>query len=1025
MGSTTTTAAQRGKQPQPVQSRRRDNARATWAFAGAGTVGSSTSTMSQRPALPLPSSAPLVGCRRYMLLLRSGNYPPSDNHGPVTGSSAQQVTLWQFGVGRVAGGEITLSLVPLGTVTEANGQLATTYLYQVVNNQESVTQVDGTGLVTTETLAVTNSRTIIASASGWFEHAPPLNGLPHIISCGFFNASFGECFDETPATTTLANNGVPTPLVLGVSTSIPASAIPSSTATFVFATDSSSLSLSLPTSPSRSSKSSTASASAGTLVAAILGSIAATILIAGFLLWFLRRRRLRGTFEEKSDAEARNTIQPFDRGAPVPTELGAAHWSFADARPDDWRMHAYNQSGSTSTSTSATGKRGIGTGNSRPIPEVFMSSTSALASDPASDAPRTGNPLGASMSLRPISQGMNEITTAELALALYQRVHNSAGTGIEGRDEADYEDAASTRVISDTATAAAVVPTHILAPTSSSTAVISGREGEADDMGGFACESMPTGDYARLSRRADNADVAGKNVDGAGQSLSDCSEAGNEPQNLRVALCMGRPNVDDNPTIASVVPPASRRVALVPQRQPPVVISTIQRRFRRVPTIPSTYKHPLLDCSPPFRLIREDECVTRLFVSFALLAMGGSAQQVTLWQFGAGRLAEAEISLSLVPLGTVTDANGGLATTYLFQAVNNQELVTQVDGTGLVTTETLAVTSSRTIIASASGWFEHLPPVNGVTDFISCGFFNASFGGCFNGNTATTALGNSGVPTPEVFGVSTSIFATATSTPAPAATASFTFATDSSSLSLPLPTGTSPPTCSSKLSKTSAPAGTLVAAILGSIAATVFIAGFLCCLLRRRRLRRAYGEKSDAEARNTIQPFDRGAPAHWSFANPPTSEAFAPGERRMHAYNQSASTSRSGGSSGSHTYGPGNADFAFMPATIGTGKRGGAAQASGRYSRAVAMPIPEPFMSSSNVASTSADALASDPAGGASRTGNLSVNDSEMHLTTAELALALYRRVHNSAGNGIEGVRRAPSTGEGTAPPVYTQAAAM
>nr|GAT51021.1 predicted protein [Mycena chlorophos] len=325
------------------------------------------------------------------------------------GSSAQ-VTLWQFGVGRVAGGEITLSLVPLGTVTEANDQLATTYLYQVVNNQESITQVDGTGLVTTETLAVTNSRTIVASASGWFEHAPPLNGLPHIISCGFFNSSFGGCFDEDTATTTLANNGPP-----------------SSTPSFVSATDSSGLNPALPTSPSSSSKSSTASASAGTLIAAVLGSIAATVLIAGFLLWFLRRRRLRNTFEEKSDAEARNTIQPFDRGAPAPTE--AAHWSFADARPDEGRMHAYNQSGSTSTSTSATGKRGIG--NSRAIPEPFMSSTSALASDPAGDASRTGNTPSASMTLRPTSQGMNEITTAELALALYQRVHNSAGTGID------------------------------------------------------------------------------------------------------------------------------------------------------------------------------------------------------------------------------------------------------------------------------------------------------------------------------------------------------------------------------------------------------------------------------------------------------------------------------------------------------------------------------------------------------------------------------------------------------------------
>ncbi|KAF7303933.1 hypothetical protein MIND_00623900 [Mycena indigotica] len=121
---------------------------------------------------------------------------------------------------------------------------------------------------------------------------------------------------------------------------------------------------------------------------------------------------------------------------------------------------------------------------------------------------------------------------------------------------------------------------------------------------------------------------------------------------------------------------------------------------------------------------------------------------VTLWQFGQGRLVGGVITLPLEPLGT---ASGGLATTYLFKVQNPvTTIVTDLDGQ--FTTLVSASLASRTVVASASGWIEGF---DGPKVTYSCALVNSAFGECalLSGGHATVV--NSGLPTPEVFTVST------------------------------------------------------------------------------------------------------------------------------------------------------------------------------------------------------------------------------------------------------------------------------
>ncbi|KAJ7174827.1 hypothetical protein C8R46DRAFT_94226 [Mycena filopes] len=212
--------------------------------------------------------------------------------------------------------------------------------------------------------------------------------------------------------------------------------------------------------------------------------------------------------------------------------------------------------------------------------------------------------------------------------------------------------------------------------------------------------------------------------------------------------------------------------------------------------------------------------VAVLVVVLTLHAVGSAAQAqtaVTLWQFGPGRLLSAQLTLPLEPLATATD---GSATVYLYQAVNNAELTTT--NAGGVTTTTFASATPRTIIASASGWFE--PNANGGG--IECALENASFGRCFNIQSGGVAVpANSGKPFAEVLGISTSSSTSLTPT-------------------VPLPSSSSSDT-NANLKHHSTPVGAIVGAV---IALLLVVLGGLSAfvLLRRRRKRRVWDDEQNA-----------------------------------------------------------------------------------------------------------------------------------------------------------------------------------
>ncbi|KAJ3715672.1 hypothetical protein C8R42DRAFT_679922 [Lentinula raphanica] len=200
---------------------------------------------------------------------------------------SQAVTLWEFGAKRLASGQTTLPLQPIGIASDG---LSTTYLYQVVSAGLYVTvnYIPEIGV-----LAVVESRTIVASASGWIERFAPT----HAIECNFFpsQSASGVCFDETQT-----NQGTPTPVVLAVSTPLvaPSSSTP---AAFITTTTTSSmqtlqtLQTSDPTtSPTAIISMTTPTPSHNVPVGAIIGvTIAGALIVCALVflvLWLLRRQ---------------------------------------------------------------------------------------------------------------------------------------------------------------------------------------------------------------------------------------------------------------------------------------------------------------------------------------------------------------------------------------------------------------------------------------------------------------------------------------------------------------------------------------------------------------------------------------------------------------------------------------------------------------------------------------------------------------------------------------------------------------
>ncbi|KAF7337375.1 hypothetical protein MSAN_02263600 [Mycena sanguinolenta] len=245
--------------------------------------------------------------------------------------------------------------------------------------------------------------------------------------------------------------------------------------------------------------------------------------------------------------------------------------------------------------------------------------------------------------------------------------------------------------------------------------------------------------------------------------------------------------------------------------------------LRRPPPVHKVLYCPCRTSLPPFLPARplQAKWLTRLVMSFIMVLVslfaffiaGTSAQKqtaVTLWQFGQGRLLQADVTLPLEPLGTVSD---GSATTYLYRALNNN-FVTTTNAAG-ITTQTIPKPTPRTVVASASGWLE---PSFGV----SCGLVDSTFGQCFLGTNTVPA--NSGKPTPEVI-----LIADPTS--------------GLSSQSIP----TSSSHSSSHHSNHTPPVGAIVALVLaGCVVLSLGVAIFI--LLRRRRVQQAEFEQTAARS---------------------------------------------------------------------------------------------------------------------------------------------------------------------------------
>ncbi|KAJ7218535.1 hypothetical protein GGX14DRAFT_560872 [Mycena pura] len=209
---------------------------------------------------------------------------------------------------------------------------------------------------------------------------------------------------------------------------------------------------------------------------------------------------------------------------------------------------------------------------------------------------------------------------------------------------------------------------------------------------------------------------------------------------------------------------------------------------------------------------------------------------VTLWQFGKLRLLAGQWgTLPLIPLGT---AAGGVETTYLYQAVN-PVVVTTTNEDGFLLEGPSASATPRTVIASASGWFEAFTFANAAPTqpghTIACNLVNSGFGVCVDIVGASTATSNSGLPTSAVFLVSLT---------------GLTPVTPTSSIALTVPPTpvvlTGPPTpTSSAFNSASAPTskpssvrtGPIVGGIVGGFGALVtIVALFVLCRRRQRKL---------------------------------------------------------------------------------------------------------------------------------------------------------------------------------------------
>jgi len=247
------------------------------------------------------------------------------------------------------------------------------------------------------------------------------------------------------------------------------------------------------------------------------------------------------------------------------------------------------------------------------------------------------------------------------------------------------------------------------------------------------------------------------------------------------------------------------------------------------------------------------------------LASHAYSQSVTLWEFGTGRLLNGVTTLPLLPIGV---ASGGLATTYLYRVV-----------------VTSGASATRTVIVSASGWFESFSANNGGLG-IQCSFtgIGASEGVCFD-QTSTA----SGPPTPHVIALevlttssSSQQGTSTTAVPLPQATFPPMLTTGPVSASSILATSTSTTFPATTNTGTTLPVGAIAGATIGGV---VIICSFVALLWWWHRRRSPHCETA------LPYPISESAPSdapHSDACNSDISSSYMMGEKASLSMNSNA-----------------------------------------------------------------------------------------------------------------------------------------
>ncbi|KAJ3930527.1 MAG: hypothetical protein NXY57DRAFT_1011696 [Lentinula lateritia] len=194
-----------------------------------------------------------------------------------TFAQSNNVTLWQFGAHRLAGGGFTAPLLPIGTPSDG---LSTTFLYEVLDPVTTlVTEYDSPVLAVSVTSVL---RTIVASASGWIESFGP--GTE--IRCNFVSSDIGECFDATQTDT-----GAPTPVVLGVATTVTSTPNEITLFSTTSVTPPTSNSIPSPTGTISTTSTTSRKSSLGAIVGGTIAGVLVGCLFVILIFWLLRRQR--------------------------------------------------------------------------------------------------------------------------------------------------------------------------------------------------------------------------------------------------------------------------------------------------------------------------------------------------------------------------------------------------------------------------------------------------------------------------------------------------------------------------------------------------------------------------------------------------------------------------------------------------------------------------------------------------------------------------------------------------------------